>query len=151
MANFTIQMDAQQASTTAQVWSGQLTSLCTIQAPDGARSPDNAPSGNYANVAGLINIPCKDAVLTDGSIQATEAKELEEIMSRSYRHVMLNGYYPTLFRDAVFTGGPGGQQMGWQAIVDGITYDLLGAEPDSFNTQTRLKLQLVTISNQGAG
>ncbi len=29
--------------------------------------------------------------------------------------------------------------------VDGTIYDLLGAEPDSQGTQTRLMLQLVTI------
>ena len=40
--------------------------------------------------------------------------------------------------------------MGWQAIVDGVTYNLLGAEADSVKTQTRLRLELVTISNQGA-
>ena len=130
---------------------GLFNSLCTIQKPDGLRTPDNAPSGNYVNVAGLISIPCMDAVLAPGNIEATEAKELEEIMSKSYRHVALNGYYPILFTGAVFMGGPGGQQLGWQALVDGVTYDLLGAEPDSQNTQTRLKLQLFTISNQGAG
>jgi hypothetical protein len=141
--------DFEQASTEAQVWSGALVSLCTIQQPSGNQTTDGAPDGTFSNVAGLIDIPCMDAVLSDGSIQATEAKELEEIMSKSYRHVFLNGYYPSLITGAVFDGGPGGQAMGWQAIVDGVVYDLLGAEPDSQNTQTRLRLQLVTISNQG--
>ena len=143
MANFTMQMDAQQASTTAQVWSGQLTSLCTIQQPDGARSPDNAPSGNYfVNVRGAGEHCCLQGRGTRGRIDSGDGsleKELEQIMSKSFRHVFLNGYYPILFTGAVFMGGPGGQQMGWQAVVDGITFDLLGAEPDSFGTQTPIE------------
>jgi hypothetical protein len=150
MANFSAVMDVQQAATQTQVYSGLYNSLCTIQQPDGLLTTDGAPSGNYVDVAGLVDIPCMDAVLSDGSIQATEARELEEIMSKSYRHVSLNGFYPKLITGAVFAGGPGGQALGWQAIVDGVTFNLLGAEGDSQGTQTRLKLQLVTISNQGA-
>ena len=143
-------MDVQQAATQTQVYSGLYNSLCTIQQPSGNLTTDGAADGTYTNIAGLVDIPCMDAVLSDGSIQATEAKELTEIMSKSYRHVSLNGYYPSLITGAGFAGGPGGAALGWQAIVDGVTYDLLGAEADSQNTQTRLKLKLVIISNQGA-
>src|SRR5580658_2274488 len=127
---------------------GLFPSLCTIQQPDGNLTTDGAPSGVFLNVTGLVNIPCRNSVPSDGAIQATEARDLEEILSKSYRHIALNGYYPILFTAALFEGSPGGAQLGWQAIVDGVTYNLLGAEPDSCQTQTRLRLQLVTISNQ---
>lgn len=115
---------------------GLLVSLCTIQQPSGGTTPDGVPNNVFTNVAGLVNIPCMDAVLSPGSIEATEAKELEDIMAKSYRHVTLNGWYPQCIP---------GVATGWRAIVDGVTYDILGAEQDSQNTQTRLKCELVTL------
>lgn len=115
---------------------GLLVSLCTIQSPGTSYSPGGAPLGTFNDVAGLINIQCMDAVLADGSIQATETKGLDDIMSAGYRHVFLNGFYPTVIANV---------KNGWRAVVDGVAYDLLGAEPDSQSTQTRLKLQLVSV------
>jgi hypothetical protein len=135
MANFTMAMDAQQASTQAQVYSGLLVSLCTIQTPSG-NIVNGVPDNTFTNAVGLVNIPCTCAVLSDGSIQATEAKGLEEIQARAFRHIFLNACYPQLLAAA-------GQ--GWRAIVDGTTYDLLGAEDDSQGMTTRLHLQLVTL------
>jgi hypothetical protein len=122
--------------------SGLLVSLCTIQKPDGTYTSGGAPSGNFVNVDGLINIQCMDAVDSVGSIQATETKTLADIMSKGIRHVFLNGYYPQIISAATIVTGVG---AGWRAVVDGIAYDLLGAEPDSQNTQTRLHLQLVSV------
>ena len=207
---------------------GFFTSLATLQQPSVSLTPDGAPDNTFVSVSGLINIPCMDAVLAPGNIEATEAKELEQILSRSYRHIVLNGFYsqllpnssvgpvvgatvavpgsgykigdtgtildgdgnavytvtallgpphPTGLVSAVrvapagsgYTGGATdltqvntgsgdgtlellisvfgnpGAPAGWRVIVDGIAYDLLGAEPDSQNTQTRLKCQLVTL------
>lgn len=115
---------------------GLLVSLCTIQSPGTTYGPGGAPLGTFNDVAGLVNIQCMDAVLTDGSISATELKAAAEIMSAGFRHVFLNGYYPTVIANV---------KSGWRAVVDGIAYDLLGAEPDSQTTQTRLKLQLVSV------
>jgi hypothetical protein len=125
------------------VASGLFVSHCTAQAPSGGKTPYGQPSGAFVNVSGLVNIPCMDAVLSSGAIQATEVRQLEEILSSSFRHVVLNGYYPAFFTDGV--GGRGGQQLGWRVIVDGVIYNLMGAEPDSQNSQTRLKLELVTL------
>ena len=121
---------------------GLFPSLCTAQKPSG-NIVNGAPDNTFIDVIGLIDIPCMDAVLAPGNIEATEARELEEIMSKSYRHITLNKSYPAFYTDGL--GGPGGQQLGWRVIVDGVVYDLLGAEPDSFTTQTRLKCQLVTL------
>jgi hypothetical protein len=147
MAYQGITADIQQATQEA-FNSGLLTSFCTVQQPDGLMTTDGAASGNFINVAGLVGIPCMDAVLAPGNIEATEVKELADIMARSFRHVMLNGYYPALFVGPFDShGNPylGGQQLGWRVIVDFVIYDLLGAELDSQNTQTRLQCQLVTL------
>ena len=126
----------------AAIASGLLVSLCTIQKPAGTYNPGGSPTGDYANVAGLINIPCMDAVESQGSIQATEVQALAEIQSKGIRHVFLSGYYPDIISAATVVTGVG---AGWRAVVDGIAYDLLGAEPDSQSTQTRLHLQLVSV------
>ena len=111
-------------------------SLCTIQQPDGNFNPDGTPSNAFVNISGLVNIPCIDSVPSIARVQATEVKDLEEIMSKAYRHVLLNDYYLALNTAA---------GLGWRAIVDGVTYDLLGGEPDSQSQMTRLELQLVTV------
>lgn len=115
---------------------GLLSSLCTIQQPAGTYTPGGSPTGDYTNVSGLVNIQCMDSVPSVLSIQATETKALNDIMSAGYRHVFLNGYYPAIIANV---------KNGWRAVVDGIAYDLLGAEPDSQETQTRLHLQLVSV------
>lgn len=122
----------------AVVATGLLVSLCTVQAPDNTFGASGAPSGLYADVAGLVSIPCMDAPLSVGGIDADEAKALAEVASRSVRHVLLNQYYAQL--DGLNWGA-----IGWRAIVDGIMYDILGAERDSQSSQTRLRLQLVTV------
>ena len=119
------------------VATGLFVSLCTAQAPTGTKTPYGQPDGTFANVAGLVNIPCMDAVLSTGTIEATEVKELQDIMSKAFRHTVLNGWYPQFIPGAA---------VGWRVIVDGTVYDLLGAEQDSQWTQTRLKLQLVTVA-----
>lgn len=115
---------------------GLFVSLCTAQAPTGGKSADGQPDNTFANVSGLVNIPCIDAVMSTGAIAATEVKGLEDIESKAFRHVTLNGYYPQFIV---------GQPQGWRVIVDGIVYDLMGAEQDSMTTQTRLHLELVTL------
>jgi len=117
---------------------GLMQSVCTIQAPSGNLGVSGAPDGTYADVTGLVNLPCMNAPESVGNIAATEIKNIAEIMSVSLRHVLLNGYYSQL--DGLNWG-----QIGWHAIVDGVEYDILGAERDSQFSQTRLKLRLVTI------
>ena len=119
------------------VATGLFVSLCTAQAPSGTKTPYGQPDGTFANVAGLINIPCMDGVMSTSRIQATEVKGLQDILSKAFRHVVLNGWYPQFIPGAA---------IGWRVVVDGIVYDLLGAEQDSQSSQTRLELQLVTVA-----
>lgn len=124
------------------IQSGVFDSTTTIQAPDTTIGASGALSGTYNNVVGLVNIASMDAPPSVARVQATEVKALQEIMAKQLRHVLMNGYFPQI---------AAGVASGWRAIVtniasgNSVTYDILGAETDSQNTQTRLELQLVGV------
>lgn len=116
---------------------GLFVSLASFTAP-----PVNqqGPTGNitapWVAVAGLQSIPCMNAPPSMLRVDATEQKSIADILSRNLRHVLLNGYYPVLFNAS---------RSGWRVAIDGVLYDLLGAEADSQLTQTRIELQLAVI------
>jgi len=120
----------------AAVATGEFRSLLSVQAPTPA---SGAISGTYTPVSGLQNIACKDAPESFGGLSVLEVKALPEVSSMSTRHVLLDKWYP-LLSPATNWGN-----IGWQAVVDGNVYDILGAENDSDFTQTRLKLRKVTV------
>jgi len=114
--------------------SGLLRSTCVIKSPSGTNTAYGQPDGNF-NV--VLTLPCQDAPFGfGGAIEAGENKQLSDTIASGYRHIFIAGYYPQI---------PLGVGSGWQAVIDGTIYDLLGAENDSQRTQTRLRLQLVTI------
>jgi hypothetical protein len=108
---------------------GLFVSLCTIQRPDGVLIDAGQPSGNFVNVAGLVNIPCMAPPEANVRITASEVKSEQNIQSFSELHVLLNGWYPSI---------EDGVAMGWRAVIDGSAFDLMGAESDSQGTQTRM-------------
>ena len=116
---------------------GLFRSLCTFQVPDGTLGASGAPSGLYTNVAGLVNIPCMDAPQPAAEIKvgASEVRQPGSITDDSPRHVLLGGYYPTVITL---------WRTGLRAVVDGVTYDVCGAECDSQRTQVRCEMRLVT-------
>ncbi len=89
-------------------------------------------------VTGLINIQCQDAPLNTGdrSFSVDEIKSQPQILSQGERHVLLNGYYPAAA--AVWRNGG-------NVVIDSLTYDILGVESDSQETQTRVKAGNATI------
>ncbi len=122
----------------AALATGLFVSLCTIQAPDQLpQGPTGNPPGTYSNVAGRVDIPCMDAPPSIARIQATEMKDVAEILSKGLRHVLLG---------KCFADAPDWSGAGYRAVVDGVVYDLMGAENDSQNTQTRIDLQLATVA-----
>lgn len=115
------------------VESGLPVSLCTIQDPDGLLVGSGQPSGNWVDVAGLVDLIAMDAPLNDANIRADEDKGELETTARNLRHVWLAGYYPEI-------------QTNMRAVIDSATtYDILGSEYDSQRTQTRLHLLVATI------
>ena len=109
--------------------SGLFVSLCTIEQPDGVLIDAGQPSGNYVPVAGMINIPCMAPPESSIRINASEVKSEANIQSFSELHVLLNGWFPAL---------EDGVSMGWRAIVDGVSFDVMGAESDSQGQMTRM-------------
>lgn len=115
---------------------GTFVSLGTLQQMVSTQGPTGNPIGTWANVSGVVNIPCMDAPPSTARVQATELKDVQEIMAKGLRHVLLN----QCFVNAPFWAGTGSR-----FIVDGINYEVLGAENDSQLTQTRIDLQLVIL------
>ena len=114
--------------------SGLLVSLCTIQEPSGNIIEAGVPDGTYVNVSGMVDIPCTAPPPSEARIAATEVKALAEIMSLNIHHVLLGGYYPAIETNTE-----------WRAVIDGIDYDILGAESDSQKQMTRLAVRIATV------
>ena len=112
---------------------GLCQSLCTIQQPDGMLIDAGQPSGNFIDVPGLQNIQVLSAPLSELRLQASEIKALEDIQTFAPRHVWLAGYFPLL-------SGIGAED-GWQAVIDGTMFDLLGSECDSQMQTTRIAVR----------
>lgn len=114
---------------------GLCKSLCTIQVPDGVLIDAGQPSGNYTSVAGLINLIVMSAPTTSGDSPrpgAEEQKTEANVQSFAVRHVWLAGFYP-LIQDYCIDGA--------QVVIDGLAFDLLGAECDSQAQTTRLHVR----------
>ena len=129
---------------TLAVATGLFRSLCTIKAPDGNLGASGAPSGTYVTVSGLSGIVAMDAPAPEqvGPISGSESKSLADVLSLSARHVLLERYFPEL-SPATNWG-----DVGWIAEMTDRTgnvtvYDITGADADSQQTQTRLRLQKV--------
>lgn len=120
----------------AALATGLFVSLCTIQQPDGALIDAGQPSGNFVNVAGLVNLKCMDAPASDIRVQATEHKSVENIQNFSPMHVLLQGYYPQIET---------GVGKGWRALIDGVALDILGVESDSQRQMTRMEVRTSAI------
>jgi len=115
---------------------GLFVSLFTAQMPSGNLGPSGAPDGLFNPVSGLTNIPCTAPPVSDSRIEATEVKDLAEILSVKLKHVLLNGYYGTL-DDA--------SNKGWNCLLDGVAYDILGVEHDSQRIMTRVSVRIAGI------
>lgn len=121
--------------------SGLLVSLCTIQTPTGGFTTSGAPVNSWANVVGLVEIPCIDAPQSE-AVTAGEVKQVAETEAKNFRHVLLNGCYPALNNlkaagqvRAVLT-----DELGNIA-----TYEVTGVEDDSQAQMTRFECQAITV------
>lgn len=118
-----IQYDVDRVIAEAEA-TGRFVSFCTIQAHDGTLTVSGAPSpSGWANVTGYVNLPCIAA-----PIAAAEKKELGQETGIAMLHVILNGLCPAI-------------ETAMRAVLDGITYDILGVDNDSQKTMTTLDLR----------
>src|ERR1035438_5009875 len=115
---------------------GLFPSLATLQAPSTTQGPTGNLLNTFTDVVGLIGLACQDAPPSTARIAATEVKAVAEIMSKGLRHITLKD----CFTDSVHWSS-----YGYRVVVDGLVLDLLGAEVDSLNMQTRMDCQLVTV------
>jgi hypothetical protein len=116
---------------------GLMRSLATFQDQTGGTGPTGFPLNTYTPVAGLIDIKCMDAPLGTGEgFSVDEGKAQPQILSKGERHILLDAYYPA----AVAVWRNGGN-----VVIDGVTYDLLGVEPDSQRQETRVRAAVQTI------
>jgi hypothetical protein len=115
---------------------GMFPSLATLQQLTHVQGPTGNYTNVWADVAGVVSIPCKDAPASIARIQATEMKDVAEIMAKGLRHVLLN---------QCFLDAPNWAAQTSRMVVDGFTYEVLGAENDSDTIQTRVDLQLVQL------
>jgi hypothetical protein len=110
--------------TAALTTSGHFGATGTVQFKTVTNTRGN-PSESWANVAGLVDIPCAIAAAT-----ADEQRAMPAYATRTHK-ALLDGDYtaidPTVHR---FVSG-------------GVNYDILGAEHDSQSATTRLHLREV--------
>jgi hypothetical protein len=122
----------------AAIDSGLFVSLTTITKPPTAQGPTGNPTGPYVPVSSdLTDIQCMDAPESVSiKISADETKAEAQILSKGMRHVLLSRCF---IASKTWAG------LGYRAVVDGVEYDLLGAENDSQDTQTRIDLQKASV------
>ena len=118
------------------VATGLFSSLFTAQQPSGVLDATGAPNGVWVPIAGLVNIACTAPPPSTARIQATEVRDLQEILSLQMKHVLLQGYYPSLMSAS---------DKNWNALIDGIAYDIMGAESDSQKEMTRVEVRIAAI------
>jgi hypothetical protein len=118
------------------IQTGLFVSLFTALQPPTRQGPTGNIIGDWTPIPGLIDIACTAPPLRDASITATEARELEQILAKEFKHVLLSGWYPQLEQ---------GIATGWRCLVDGNELVMLGAESDSQFTQTRVRVEFVSL------
>lgn len=115
---------------------GLFVSLASFTYPDQTQGPTGNLIGSFSPVNGLQDIVCMAMPNSSKKIAADERKAIPDIEAMASWHVLLDAYYPIV----IAASG-----MGWRITVDGVLYDLLGADHDSQFTQTRCVCQLVTL------
>lgn len=109
------------------VATGHFPSLCTIQAYVDGTDTYGEPTQTWANVTGLVDIPCSVSLST-----GKEVKGKENEYGITTHRISLAGTYPTITRLQ-------------RAVVGGITYEIQYPSPSGFaNSVTVLECTAVT-------
>lgn len=106
---------------------GHFPNRCTIQARADDRDGAGQPDGAWSDVLGLANLPCADAP----SGPTTEERRRGLTIVSTTRTVLLAGHFPEITTTH-------------RAVIDGVAYNILTAEPASTRALTRLVIERVT-------
>ncbi len=131
------------------ILTGTFNCLVTIKQPPPnslSATGGQAPLSDYTAVPGLSAIACVDEPEHTTGVSANETMSVGQVQSRATRIELLDNYYPLLSPETNWG------DVGWIAEVDStqvggavVTYRLLGADCDPQRTQTRLRLERVTV------
>lgn len=105
-------------------------SLCTIQEP-GTPTTDSYGSKTYPwpTLAGHTDIPCRIAPIA--SLRQGESRRADMTVTTATLTVALAGYYPTV-------------TSAMQAVIAGVTYNILDVKHDGSSVYTTLQVERVT-------
>ncbi len=116
---------------------GMFPNLCTIQSAGATVNAMGAPVVTpFSDITGLVDIPCHSAPPAIEDVRGSdELRKVDRTDIRQMRHVLLAGYYPTIVQNM-------------RAVVDGVAWNIVGVESDSFDSQTRLMVQDYEVAGQ---
>lgn len=100
-------------------------STCTIQAATDTAGSTGEITQVWADVAGLVSLPCNIA-----PVSISERRGTERTVELGTHKVYLQAYYATVTAMQ-------------HAIVDGVTYNILSVEQDSQSAVTVLRVEVV--------
>ncbi len=95
---------------------------------DALNAPINKDSANYVVRPGHQAIPCT----LGPNVQVTEQRGPKMISELNTSHCMLTGYYPNI------------SDLD-QAVIDGVTYEIQGSQPDQVHMFTHLMLRILNV------
>lgn len=102
---------------------------CTIQARTSSYISTGDLLETYANVTGLVDIPCQVSVQGGFMKGGKEQRKESGDYTTFERLITLDGYYPTITETM-------------QALIGGVTYDIDAIDHDSQSTYTRLGVRV---------
>jgi hypothetical protein len=114
------------------VESGLFVSMATILSPSVTQGPTGNTTSEFTAIDGLTDIQCMNAPLSEARISSTEMKDVSRVIAAGMRHVLLASFFPNCKE---------WNELGYACTVDGVLYDIIGAEADSQEIMTRLHLQ----------
>lgn len=100
-------------------------SSCTIQAATSTTGTTGEITVAWADVAGLVSLPCNIA-----PVSIEERRTTDRTVETGTHRVYLEAYYTTI-------------TVMHHAIVDGVTYNILSVEQDSQHAVTVLRVEIV--------
>lgn len=104
---------------------------CTIQQNTPTADTFGEPVNAWANVSGLVGIPCSIAPNVIETPGGGEARTATMTLHRVTHHIALQGHYAAILPEM-------------RLVSAGVNYDIIAVEHDSHAVQTRLKVELVS-------